>query len=153
MWCPIKTTLTAWTMAFVVFLDHRRHRSNQLNPCEAAPMAAPVKCLAQNNKCRTGAEATNKREISQSSLVGNGVCGRCAVSGCQSAGKRCSNHSFLGIGRRRTCRWPPRTNLWREATSPARGISDQEAEKPYWRSTSVPSWRLLEISVQAQWQQ
>jgi hypothetical protein len=54
MWCPIKTTLTAWTMAFVVFLDHRRHRSNQLNPCEAAPMAAPVKCLAQNNKSRTG---------------------------------------------------------------------------------------------------
>ena len=44
-------------------------------------MAAPDKCLAQSNKSRTGGEATKKREISQSSLVGNGVCGRCAVSG------------------------------------------------------------------------
>src|SRR5262249_25901212 len=80
-------------------------------------MAAPDKCLAQSNKSRTWAEATNKREISQSSLVGNGGC---AVSGCQSAGKRCSNHSFLGDDAE-TCRWPPRTNLWRGMTSPARG--------------------------------
>jgi hypothetical protein len=50
-------------------------------------MAAMNKSLAQRNKSRTGAEATNKREISQSSLVRNGGC---AVSGCQSAGKRCS---------------------------------------------------------------
>src|SRR6516225_4327059 len=55
-------------------------------------MAAPDKCLAQSNKSRTGGEATKKREISQSSLVGNGVCGRCAVSVCQSAGKRCTTH-------------------------------------------------------------
>jgi hypothetical protein len=35
--------------------------------------------------------------------------------------------------------WQRRTNVWRKPTSPARGISDQEAEKPYWRSTSVPA--------------
>jgi hypothetical protein len=38
-------------------------------------MAAMNKSLAQRNKSRTWAETTNKREISQSSLVGNGVCG------------------------------------------------------------------------------
>ena len=75
------------------------------------------KCSARTNRSGTRAEATNKREISQSSLVGNGGC---AVSGCQSAGKRCSNHSFLGDDAE-TCRWPPRTNLWRGMTSPARG--------------------------------
>src|SRR5262245_25277336 len=86
-----------------------------------AVLAASNKPLAQINKSRTWAEATNKREISQSSLVGNGGC---AVSGCQSCGKR-----FLGIGRRRTCRWPPRTNLWRGITSPARGRNRPRSEE------------------------
>jgi hypothetical protein len=110
---------------------HALHRCPGRSRCLANFAPSPVrlarssKCLAHLSKCSartnrsgTRAEATNKREISQSSLVGNGGC---AVSGCQSAGKRCSNHSFLGIGRRRTCRWPPRTNLWRGMTSPARG--------------------------------
>jgi len=55
---PDQTTLTAWTMAFVVFLDHRRHRSNQLKPCEAAPMAAMNKSLARSNKSSDGGQAT-----------------------------------------------------------------------------------------------
>jgi len=62
-------------------------------------LARSSKCLAHLSKCSartdrsgTRAEATNKREISQSSLVGNGGC---AVSGCQSAGKRCTTH-YLG---------------------------------------------------------
>src|SRR5262249_62090140 len=72
-----------------------------------------------NQQIRRAGGSDQQAEISQSSLVDNGGC---AVSGCQS-GKR-----FLGIGRRRTCRWPPRTNLCREPTSPHVGGSDQETQ-------------------------